>query len=384
MPAKRNLQLVTPYLVCTLEGVTHGLYLIWLTAHKGVSPLAAAAAIAVGDAALLVLEVPTGVFADRLGARRSLLLGSGCQVLGIALFWRAGSVAAVVAAALAIALGDAFRHGADQALVYRSCAALGEEASFGRRFARAQAFALAAMVGLCALGGWLAAHAGFDAAWALELGLATLGLGMAWAMVDLPASRDEPDDEEEGTTLASLARLHARLPWSIIAPAAMVGALGAVGELLAQTTGRGGLGAELVALAIAGALALEALGAALVARGLIPIRARMLDATGLAALAGLGLIALAPGLLLPGVLLIFLANGAAPALRSALLQGSARDGERATVASAASAVDMIGKTVGLPLAAWLHARCQLQGTVLVLGGAALFAWALSARRNHIG
>ena len=45
---------------------------------------------------------------------------------------------------------------------------------------------------------------------------------------------------------------------------------------------------------IAGALALEALGAALVARGLVPVRARVLDAIGLAALAGLGLIALAP------------------------------------------------------------------------------------------
>ena len=39
MSAKRNVQLITPYLVSTLEGVTHGLYLIWLTAHRGISPL---------------------------------------------------------------------------------------------------------------------------------------------------------------------------------------------------------------------------------------------------------------------------------------------------------------------------------------------------------
>jgi predicted MFS family arabinose efflux permease len=383
MLAKRNLQLITPYLVCSLEGVSHGFYLLWLTLHKGISPFAAAAAIAVGDLALLVLEVPTGVFADRLGARRSLLLGSACQVLGLALFWRAGSFPALMAAALAVALGDAFRHGADQALVYRSCAALGDAGSFGRRFARAEAWALAAMMGLTALGGWIAEHAGFDAAWALDVALSLAGLALAWAMTEVPASNDAPDPEPDGeeSTAAALAGLRARLPWSLLVPATIVGTLGAIGELLAQTTRRAGLGAQLVTLVIAGALALEALGAALVARGLVPIRARVLDALALAALAGLGLIAIAPALLLPGLLLIFLAGGTAPAIRSALVQQTARDDERATVASAAGAVDMIGKTAGLPLAAWLSERGQLSGMAAVLGGAALLSWALAARRR---
>src|SRR5262245_5016649 len=114
MSAARNVRLTTPYLVFSLEGVCHGIYLLWLTVHKGVSPFAAAMAIAAGDLALLVLEVPTGVFADRLGARRSLLLGSACQVLGLALLWRAASLPVLVFAVLAIAAGDAFRHGADE------------------------------------------------------------------------------------------------------------------------------------------------------------------------------------------------------------------------------------------------------------------------------
>lgn len=380
MSSQRNLQLVTPYLVCSLEGVSHGFYLLWLTAHKGVSPFAAAMAIAAGDLALLVLEVPTGVFADRLGARRSLLLGSGAQVIGLALFWQASSLAALVAAALAIALGDAFRHGADQALLYRSCAALGEASSFGPRFARAEAWALAAMVGLTASGGWIADHAGFDAAWALDVALAIAGFALAWAMTDAPAAAGAPEGEEgEGSSLAALG---ARLPWALLVPAAIVGTLGAIGELLAQTTRRVGAGAELVTLVIAGALALEALGAALVARGVIPIRARVLDGLGLAALAGLGLVALVPGMALPGLLVIFLAGGAAPAIRSALVQEAARDGERATVASAASAIDMIGKTLGLPLAAWSAGRWQPSGMAAIVGGAALVAWALAAWRRR--
>jgi MFS family permease len=385
MSAKRNLQLITPYLALSLEGVCHGIYLLWLTVHKGIPPFAAAMAIAAGDVALMVLEVPTGVFADRLGARRSLLLGSACQVLGLALFWKTGTLPMLVPAVLAIALGDAFRHGADEALVYRSCAALGEAHAFGRRFARAQAWALAAMVGLTAAGGWIAAHVGFDAAWAIEVALAIGGFGLACAMTDLPAAPDEPevrDDEDEGTLAGGFVRaIGARVPWAILAPATIVVALGSIVEMLAQTSQRDDRHTALIALTISGALALEALGAALVARGLIPLTAWVLDAVVLASLAGLALVAITPAALLPAVLLIFLGTGAAPAIRSALVQQRARDGERATVASAASAADMLGKTAGLPLAAWLTDRFRLPGTAAILGFAAIVLWAVATRRK---
>ena len=64
-----------------------------------------------------------------------------------------------------------------------------------------------------------------------------------------------------------------------------------------------------------------------------------------------------------------------------LVQSAARDGERATLASTAGAVDMLGKTAGLPLAAWLYNRVRLPGTAAVLGGAALLVWAIAARRR---
>jgi hypothetical protein len=192
----------------------------------------------------------------------------------------------------------------------------------------------------------------FDAAWALELAISLAGFGLAIAMTDLPPAAEEPEEDDDDAS-ASFAALRARVPWALIAPAAMVGTLGSIGELFAQTTPRSGLGAPLVALAIAGALALEALGAALVARGVVPMNARALGAVSLAALAGFASLALGPAMLVPGVLAIFHANGIAPAIRSALIQERARDGERATLASAASAVDLLAKTLGLPLAAWL-------------------------------
>ena len=228
MSAKRNLRLITPYLVCSLEGVSHGIYLLWLTVHKGISPFAAATAIAAGDLALLVLEVPTGVFADRLGARRSLLLGSACQVLGLVALL-AGRLARrrwwsprwPSRSATRSATAPTRRWSTDRAP--RSA----RPASFGRRFARAQAWALAAMVGLTALGGWIAEHAGFDAAWALEVALAVAGLALAWAMTELPAAPDEPDGRRGGRGRArSSPGCAARVPWSLIVPATIVGTLG--------------------------------------------------------------------------------------------------------------------------------------------------------------
>jgi MFS family permease len=383
MSAKRNLRLITPYLALSLEGVCHGVYLLWLTVHKGISPFTAALALAGGDVALMALEVPTGVFADRLGARWSLVLGSAFQVLGLALLWRAGTLPWLVVGMLAIALGDAIRHGADEALVYRSCAALGEAETFGRRFARARAWSLAALVALTALGGCLAGTVGFDVAWALEAALAAGGFGLALAMTDLPAALGEAPEDDEGASDARsvIAALAARVPWPLLVPAAMVGTLAEAGQLLAQTTQHEDARATLLGFVIAGAILLEALGAALVAHGVVPVSERALDGLGLAALGSLGLLAAVPVARLPAMVVILLGAGVAPAIRSALVQRDAREGERATVASAAGAVDMIGKTVALPLAAWLYDRVRLPGTAAGLGAAAVLLWAFAARRR---
>ena len=46
MSAERNLRLFVPYLVCSVEGVLHGVYLLWLTLHKGLTPLVVSVMIA--------------------------------------------------------------------------------------------------------------------------------------------------------------------------------------------------------------------------------------------------------------------------------------------------------------------------------------------------
>jgi MFS family permease len=125
-----------PYQVACTEAVMHGLYLLWWVQERQLPAASVAAVLAAGDLAIALLEVPTGWLADRFGHRASLMLGSLVQVVGMLCCWLAHGMPALVAASLLVALGDAFRSGADQALLFRTCAAIGREADFQRIEAR--------------------------------------------------------------------------------------------------------------------------------------------------------------------------------------------------------------------------------------------------------
>src|SRR5688572_5895131 len=123
----------------------HGLYLLWWVGERGISPAIVAAILVAGDLALIVLEVPAGWFADRFGHRTSLITGSLFQVLGMIACWLGRGVPELVLASVLVAVGDAFRSGADEALLYRTCAALGREEDFQKIQARTRAAGLFAL-----------------------------------------------------------------------------------------------------------------------------------------------------------------------------------------------------------------------------------------------
>src|SRR5262245_53713212 len=120
----------------------HGLYLLWWVQEKHVSAPLVASILAAGELAITILEVPTGWLADRYGHRANLIAGSLMQAAGMIMCWLGDGAAGVLAACLLIAIGDAFRSGADQALLYRSCAALGRASEFQSREARANSVTL--------------------------------------------------------------------------------------------------------------------------------------------------------------------------------------------------------------------------------------------------
>lgn len=98
--------------------------------------------------AVTLLEVPTGVFADRIGRRAALVSGALLSAAGCVAAACAHSLAAFALSDLCFGLGTALQGGADSALVYDALAAERRE----HEYPRAEAWALAAWMGITAIG----------------------------------------------------------------------------------------------------------------------------------------------------------------------------------------------------------------------------------------
>jgi hypothetical protein len=326
-----------------------GLYLLWWVQEKQMSPALVAATLAAGDLLLMALEIPTGWFADRFGNRRSLILGSLVQVAGMICCWLADGIPGLFLACALVALGDALRSGADQALLYRSCVALGREGAFQTIEARSRAVQVIALAGLILSGGAIVTTWGFAAGWAAETLLCTIGGVIAYTMAEPPACATDSDEEESSAP-------RTRIPWRIAAvvilPLALLDALTASGSFVLQTSGGSSPGQVTILVALI-TLA-DAAGSGLAMR---------LPAVGLRAQVGLAVAGVfvavmavtVPATLIPSIVALAFATGLSHPLRAAAIQRLASDDMRARAASAASACDMAMSTLFLLLAGSLLA-----------------------------
>jgi hypothetical protein len=335
----------------------HGLYLLWWVGERGISPATVAAVLAIGDVAVFLLEVPTGWAADRLGHRASLIVGSSLQAFGMLACWLGRGVPGLVVASLLVACGDAFRSGADQALLYRTCVALGQEDRFQTTEARMRAAGLVALVVLMLSGGVIVTRWGFAAGWAAEVGLSIAGLAIARAMVEPPSDGGRNDGGESTPTVSEKPPRRVHAIAFLVIPAALLGGAASASSFLAQTGGTAGpIGVTILVAAITLAESAGAATASLVTRA--GLRGQwILTAFGMAV--GMSAIAIPSALLIGAVALSFLVGLAQP-IRAALLQRLAHDDARARTASAASACDMVCSAVALLFAGgWSLAARQV-------------------------
>ena len=334
----------------------HGLYLLWWVQEKHVPVALVATLLAAGDLAITAFEIPTGWLADRCGHRISLLAGSVAQVAGMLFCWRGEGVTGLLTASLLVALGDAFRSGADQALLYRSCVALEREPDFQKIESRSRSVQLGAMVALILAGGAIVARWGFGIGWLAETALCTVGLSIAYAMVEPPAcghetsgaavqSAEAPSSiERPAIKIGTLLRL--------VAPVSLLGAAASAAAFLAQTTSDADPGRMTVLVAII-TLA-EAAGSA-VAAGLAPGARTQVICAAFGAAATLVSVVFPAAFLTTVVTLAFLMGVAHP-LRAVAIQRLAADHVRARAASIASACDKACVTVALVVAGTLPRR----------------------------
>jgi hypothetical protein len=263
--------------------------------------------------------------------------------------WLAEGIPGLIGACLLVAVADAFRSGADQSLLYRTCVALGREPEFQPIEARSRAIQVVVLALLTVAGGAIVTTWGFTAGWISETLLCALGGVVAFAMIEPPSSDDET--EEDSATPS------AKVPWRmvtlVIFPLAFLDAAGSTGAFLLQTTGERGPVAVTVLVALI-TLA-NAAGSALATR---------LPATGARAqlaAAAIGSVLVAVALTIPAALVavtiaLSFGTGVLHPLRAAVIQRLASDGVRARAASAASACDMALSTLFLLLAGTLLSR----------------------------
>jgi hypothetical protein len=317
-----------------------GLYLLWWVQEKQMSPALVAATMAAGDLLLMALEVPCGWFADKFGNRRSLILGSLVQVAGMICCWLANGIPGLVLACLLVAVGDAFRSGADQALLYRTCVELNREDEFQRIEARSRAVQVIALAGLIVAGGAIVSRWGFAAGWAAETLLCAIGAAIAYAMVEPPAYAGMEQNEA--------AQPGAKIPWRtaavVILPLAFLDAVTSAGSFFMQTTGGNGPGEVTVIVALI-TLA-DAAGSTLAMR-LPPAGPRAQLALAAAGAIVAGVAVTLPFALVPSIIALAFATGVSHPLRAAAIQRMAADGMRARAASAANACDMAFSTIVL-------------------------------------
>ena len=327
-----------------------GLYLLWWVQEKQMSPALVAATMAAGDLLLMALEVPTGWFADKFGNRRSLILGSLVQVAGMICCWLADGVPGLVLACLLVAVGDAFRSGADQALLYRTCVALNRESDFQKIEARSRAVHVVALAGLIVAGGAIVSTWGFAAGWAAESMLCAIGGAIAFAMVEPPACADADDNDS--------AQPGVRIPWRtaavVILPLAFLDAITSAGSFIMQTSG--GSGASEVTRIVAIITLADAAGSTLAGR--LPATGQRVPVALAAAGAVVAGVALTwPAALVPATIALSFATGFSHPLRAVAIQRMATDDVRARAASLASACDMALSTIFLLVTgSWLAKR----------------------------
>ncbi len=135
----------------------------------------------------LLLELPSGSFADLVGRRWSLVLGSLLIALSAAVLWMADSLPLVMLALFLHGASYSFRSGADQAFLYES---LGErQGNFASIFGKL----LGASYLVAAAAAWIGAALSditYSLPFALSIGVALGGAWLAAGLVEPPRAGD--------------------------------------------------------------------------------------------------------------------------------------------------------------------------------------------------
>lgn len=140
---------------------------------------------------IFLLEVPTGAVADKFGRKASLLCANVCLLTATALYATGKGLPRYLVAEFFWAASSALASGADEAMVYDSLKAAGDESRSKQTLSRLASFEIAAIAFAAPIGSLVAARWGLRAPMALMM--VPFGLGLLVCL-----TLKEPPTGEEG------------------------------------------------------------------------------------------------------------------------------------------------------------------------------------------
>jgi len=161
--------------------------------------------------AVVLLEVPTGTVADRLGKRTSLLAGSATLTVGLVLYAASSSFVAFLVAEIVMAVGIALTSGADSAMLYDTLKRLDRADEYERREGSARAVQMVSFAICCVVGGIVGEYSTRATMWLSVSGsVVAFFIALGFVEANPPKVLDEGSEKGEAKSYWGLVRESAK------------------------------------------------------------------------------------------------------------------------------------------------------------------------------
>lgn len=141
---------------------------------------------AIYSAVIILLEIPSGYFADTMGRKNTLVIGAVMGVIGMLVYALFGGFWAFLIAEVALGISQSFVSGSDSAMMYDSLLADGRQGKYTRYEGLNTAIGNGAE-SLAAIVGGLLAQVSFSLPFIAQSGIALIALPAALTLIEPPS-----------------------------------------------------------------------------------------------------------------------------------------------------------------------------------------------------
>ena len=212
---ERNLRLLNWWWWSRWFWLGEGIWVVYLLEEHGITIGQVLLFEAVWAATVLLIEVPSGILADRFGRKPILLVAGLVSVAGF-LFFGLGAGLLVLVAYASFGIADASYSGADSALLYDTLEPLGRTDEFEPRLGRLNGLLMAAFAGMTVVGSLMVRWTSLSFPIVLSAALTLPSLLIMWRTTEPPRRGGHAGIRAiGGRALARLAST--RSMWSVVA-----------------------------------------------------------------------------------------------------------------------------------------------------------------------